>query len=510
MSAGAPVRARERTRPSEVTAWTVLAVTVVAFVVSLVVVALDGHKLSTVDEHVHLDYAYRLHEGVVPLRGMPYSDALVEEWACGVGHEAGDIAYPCGAPEIGPDVLPSGRWSTAYIHYPTYFVGAEALRRGLDATGSGLDAVSAYRLSSAILLGLGVLVTVVGARAAGARGSRLVLASLVPVAASSIAFLGTVVNPMSLALLQGALIAFAGVRWMRTGRGFWWLLAATAFAAGTAVTHSLPVGAFGLAAVVALVGRRRLRVDSPWQPRSWQVAALAAVVVTPVVVWGKVISMRAAVPNDTLYGFAAPGDAASVVSGFFRELTSLHVAWLDTGQLPAQGIVLAPLRAAAGGLTGWVPVLVAGALVLAALGALRRGPAELLAVPGASAGSAASSDRAHVAAAPAADDRALPAADEAPDETEVASHAARGPRLVHPLLLLTVATLLTIVLYPPALRTANVLNFGFDFPIVSRYSIGFGPLLAVLVALLVPGRALPRLLAGVAVVTVLGLSFSWV
>jgi hypothetical protein len=44
---------------------------------------------------------------------------------------------------------------------------------------------------------------------------------------------------------------------------------------------------------------------------------------------------------------------------------------------------------------------------------------------------------------------------------------------------------------------------------VGRYSIGLMPLFAYLVALLVPGRALPRLLAVAAGLVVLGASVWW-
>ena len=208
-------------------------------------------------------------------------------------------------------------------------------------------------------------------------------------------------------------------------------------------------------------------------------------VLIPVLVWGRIIAARAVVSNETLYAFAARGDAMSVASGVVRELTSFHLPWIDTAEFPGAGFFMV-LRSASSGLTPWVGLLVAAVLVLVALRTIRPRPLE---------------------------DPAGPAAEVQGDDeqgTQVLRAVGGATTTLQPLVLLAATTVLTIVLYPPALRLANALNFGFDFPIVSRYTVSFAPMMALLVALLVPGKALPRLLAGVAVVVVLGLSFSWV
>ena len=54
-----------------------------------------------------------------------------------------------------------------------------------------------------------------------------------------------------------------------------------------------------------------------------------------------------------------------------------------------------------------------------------------------------------------------------------------------PLRVLVFGSLLTILLYPPALRVSNALPLGIDFGIVTRYSMAFAPLLVLLVLVLV-------------------------
>ena len=232
-------------------------VAAVAFVtLSMARIAVSGLPLSVVDEHIHLDTAYEVHDGGYPHRGSLMSDAIVQEWACGVGHEAGGTAVPCGDPTLGPDSLPSGRYTSGYIHYPTYFWGGEAFRWLVLPDGGDHGLVDAYRAWSAVVLGLGLLACAAMGLALGLRGAALWAATLLPVAASGTFLLGTVVNPASTAILCGALIAGAGLAWLRRGRGFWWLALATGFASLTAVTDVLPVGAFLLAVLVARLGPR--------------------------------------------------------------------------------------------------------------------------------------------------------------------------------------------------------------------------------------------------------------
>jgi hypothetical protein len=526
-------------RATGVVTWLALAAVVLLTGISLTLAAVARKPLSMIDEHVHLGYAVTLHEGHLPYRGALYPDGVIEEWACGVGHEAGPLPVACGSPDLSADVLPSGRYSTAYIHYPTYFAAGEVWRAVFErVVGDGHAPVTVYRLFSMLCLLAGVGAGIAVARSLGLRGSRLAAASLLPIAAPLVLYLGVIVNPGSAALLNGVLIAGAGIRWMRTGRGFGWLALASAFASLTAVTHSLPVGAFMLAVLAALVGKRwGWRLDGPWRPRWGHLAALGAIVLVPVVVWGRVIAARATVSNGDLFSSMAPTHPATVVTGFFFELAGFHSPWTEIGHFwPGRDeFVTGALRAVAAGLPFWLGALVIGALLLMALRVLPRrafhaadgdGVVAAAAAPGAVPVHPAVTGRtATYAAEPRTGAVAVAVmepltdpltdwvtdldSDHAAESESDALAAAPSTRRLDPLHLLVVCALATFVLYAPALRVSNVLNFGMDFPVVGRYSIGLMPLFAYLVALLVPSRVLIRLLAVAAGLVVVGTSVWW-
>ncbi len=428
--------------------------------------------LSIVDEHAHLDYALRVHDGVVPLRGMEYDQRVVDEWACGVGHEAG-APWTCGDPAASAATLPSGRYTSGYIHYPTYFVAADGFRRALDATGAQLRPLTAYRGFSAVCLVLGVVACAGAARAAGLRGSALVAAALAPSAGGSVLLFGVLVNPVSTAVLCGGLVAWAAVRWVRSGRGFWVVVAASALAAGTAVTSSLPVVAVGAAATFVWWRRRTgRRVDGPWRPHLGHVGLLAAVVLAPVVVWGRVIAARAVVPNAELYGAYPVPPALELLGGGLLELGP-HVAWVDplASRLVGDATVGALARGAAYAATAWLGPVVVVVAVLLLLGVVvvtaRRTPGG-----------------------------------EARDEP--AASVAPASRWAQPAVALVAGTVLALVAHAPLLRISNALTMGIDHPVVARYALALSPLLVLGVLLALRDRRVDRLLATLAVVAVAG------
>ena len=292
-------------RPSRRDAVTLLVVAgfVLYLLVSLMRLAADDHPMSFIDEHTHLDTQFKVHNGTFPHRGSLYGPSMIDEWACGVSHQAGPTLVPCGDPTLGPDDLVSGKYTTGYIHYPTYFVGGEAFRAASDAVTGDRRPIDVYRQFGALMFTFGVIASAVISWRLGLRGSALVAATFVPSAASGILLFGTMVNPMSTALLAGALIGGAALRWMLTGRGFWLVALATAFAASIAVTGSLPAGSVVLAILFALVLRARgIGLDTPWRPRWWHAVVLAVVLVAPILGFGQVIAARATVPDTALYG----------------------------------------------------------------------------------------------------------------------------------------------------------------------------------------------------------------
>ena len=422
-----------------------------------------GGPFSAIDEHVHADTQVRVHDGGFPRRGDLIGQAVVDEWTCRLGHQTIAWEVACGSPEAVPANIPTGPYTAGYIHYPTYFLGGEVFRTGADVVSPGHEPVDTYRRWAAVVLTLGVLASLVLAWRIGIRGAALAAATFAPVAGTPILVFGTIENPTAAATLCGALVAGTGLLWVLTGRGFWWLVAASVVAAGTAVTASLPTGVFVLACLLAMVQRRRGRApDTGWHPRWWHVAVLGVVLLVPVVAFGAWTSARATVDNEALYsgyGFASWSD---VLVGVFFELVTPHVPWAADGNLGSADPDLFQrlLNAVLNGAPFLLVVLVGGALALGAMGVLRRDPDD----PG----------------------------------------AGPGTRQVSPLPLLAGACILGMVLYPPLLRLSNAVNVGIDHPVVSRYSISLLPLLVWVALLQVREHpAYGRVLGAVSAVTVL-------
>lgn len=470
------VSARGRTLRSTATG-VVVTLFVLLFGAGLFSISQDGHPLSVVDEHIHFDTAVKALHGEIPFRGSLLSDETVQEWACGVGHEGGPTTVPCGDARLAPDSIPSGKYSTGYIHYPTYFFLAAGFQPLWAAVTGDHDLLNGFRAFSALILLLGVLASGVFAWLLRLRGGALIAAVSVPVASSMIVVTGVIVNPTSTSVLTGALIAGTGLLWMRRGRGFLWFALAVAFASIIAVTDVLPAGAMLIAMLAVLLGRRFWSAGSPtWRPRWWQFAVTVALVLIPVIVWGRVITARATISNHTLYGFIPPSGKKDVAVGALVELTSLHSPWQETWGIKAQpdGLIARLIHAISEGAPSWITVLVFGGLVFGLLLAQRRQD------PGAGLMGASAA------------------------RSGLGARLREAGRSVSALQLITTGVLLTVILYPPALRISNWLNFGFDFGIVSRYSSAFAPLLAFALLLLVRHRALSWTLAVVGVLTALG------
>ena len=447
---------------------TVAVMLVLYFAVSVIHFALDGHPLSYLDEHVHFDTALKLHAGQLSYRGALVDQGVVHEWACGVGHQAGPPLHGCADPRLSASSLPSGKYTSGYIHYPTYFVLGEFFRWLIDLLPGQHSALSIYRLFSAVCLILGVIASGVAAYALGIRRVGLIAAVTVPVAASTIMVMGGIVNPNSLGVLCGALIAGTGIAWIRRGRGFLWFALAAAFASSVAVVCSLPVGGFLLAMLVTLVARRsgwRVTYEQ-WRPRWWQLATIAALVLAPVVIWGRYIAATATVSNAQVYGAYPFRGWDTLLIGVFAESSLLHSPWTDWDMAMAtgQGFTARLLRAVASGWPVWITALVFAGLVFTVL-------------------------RSNF------------------DERMRFEHTDFTRHNLSPVHLLAIGTLAALILYPALMRVSNVLTFGMDVSIVARYSVAFGPLLIILLLLRVKQRATHWVLSGagaIGMVTVAG------
>lgn len=442
--------------------------------------SVSDHPLSFVDEHTHLDNQFKLHNGTYPLRGSLYGQEVVNIWACDVGHQAGGLPVACGDPQLGADDLISGRYTTGYIHYPTFFVGGEVYRFVADAV-TDAKPLDVYRSYSAFVFLLGLAVCGLLSWRLGLRGAALFAGTFAPAASSQMMLFGTIHNPMSSAILAGALIGYTAIRWVTTGRGFGWVVGTTLLGAITAVTDSLPAGAVLLAVLVALVGRRLgWRSTSGWSPRWWHAGAILAALVVPILAFGQFIARRATTPDSEIYGGYGFDSWTPIFVGAIRELSVFHNPWAEAMILEVtdNNPVKLAIRAMGYGMPETITFLVVGAAALLAFRGLRE----------------AGDDEQGTGQAVA-----TPYDDASHDDTP---STATG-RTFRPLALLAVATLLGISLYPPALRITNAVQAGVDFGIVTRYSMAFAPLL-VWLALLGTRQApwFARVLAGAAAIGV--------
>jgi hypothetical protein len=445
-------------------------------------VAGEGKPFSAIDETVHADTAFKVHHGNYPFRGDKINQETVDTWSCYTGHAYVDWTARCHSKQSRPNLIPSGSYTTGYIHYPTYFLGGEVFRQIHDRVlGAPRYEIDSYRQYAAVVTLLGVVACAAMAWLIGLRGSSLLAAALTPVAAGGILVFATMVNPMSMAPLCGALVAGTGIRWMTTGRGFWWLAAATAFAAGVAVTSSLPGGVFLIACLIGLVARwRGHEFTGGWIPRWWHAGVLAAILVVPIVVFSLWTSSRATMTNDEIYAGYVLADWSKVLLGVWGEVFSLHDPWSDDSELIPASLSLPRAYARNAGISLPLPITVA------VLGGLLAGAA----------GAAGTVLRRTSGNRPALDDDA-PA-----DDTVVEAPAPR--RAASPLRLLSVSALLGFLLYPPLLRLSNAVNVGIDHPIVSRYSISLAPLFVLVVLLLFKDHPwFARVLGALATISVL-------
>lgn len=449
----------------------VIALFIALFSGGLFVLARDGHPLSVIDEHVHFDTAVEAGKGEIPYRGTLLGPELIKEWSCGVGHEGGELPYPCGDPRNTADAIPSGKYSTGYGHYPTYFFAAAGFQKLYEAVSGDQSLLDGFRVFSALTMVLGVIALAVFGWLVGLRGWRLIAATTAPVATSMVVFTGTIVNPTSVSVLTGALIAGTGLLWIQRGRGFLWFALAVAFASSIAVTAVLAAGGFGIAMLVVLLsGKRPWFGEVTWRPRWWQLGVLAVLILGPVIAWGRFIAARATVANEALYSFLPPSGKKDILVGAMLELSLLHSPWRETHGIKSQpdSFIGRLLHSFSEGAPIWIGVLVFGAIVIGVVfsrSALGRASqtTELLPAPS-------------------------------------AATTAHRPELI----LVAIGTLATVVLYPPALRILNWFNFGFDFPIVDRYSSALTPVLVLLALMLVCDKWFAAVLASVSLVTAIG------
>ena len=288
----------------------------------------DHQALSHIDELQHMDYTLKspFH---VPRHGDTIGQEAMEEAACrGIDyplrlsidalndwlHLTGERGVPQLSPDsvvrvqlppcrsllLAPELFPNSGLNTASPHPPVYYT-ATALGGAVIEAAPGVDSpVSAARLMGILWLGAAAVVLWYVLASLGA--SMWVKSLLIAMLAVSPTVLHetSIINPDTTALLGGALVLAAALRWENKRAPGWLLPLAALVAVWLKFTNSVAVGA----AVTYLVIRAWQQRDNATPSRIKSLAAVtgASVILTAVsiVTWSSVQDARGHIPAEQL------------------------------------------------------------------------------------------------------------------------------------------------------------------------------------------------------------------
>ena len=288
----------------------------------------DHPALSHIDELQHMDYTLKspFH---VPRHGDAIGQAAMEEAACrgidyplrlGIdalgdwlhltGERGVETLNPgsvpraqlplCGSLLLAPEQFPNSGLNTASPHPPVYYT-ATALGAAVIEAAPGVDSpVSGARLMGIFWLGAAAVVLWYALGGLGASlWSKTLLIGLLAVS-PRVLHASSIINPDTTALLGGALVLAAAVRW-DAGRAPGWLLPLASLAAvWLKFTNSVAVGA----AAVYLAVRAWQHRDSLTRQHLRRLAAVAgtAVVLTAasIFIWSAAQDARGHIPAEQL------------------------------------------------------------------------------------------------------------------------------------------------------------------------------------------------------------------
>ena len=213
--------------------------------------------LSPVDELQHLDYLDRISHGEIVRVGDRVGQLAMSTQACRSIDADAHERIPCrpGHPYSPGDFQEMG-YNTADIHPPLYYLLTSLPARGLTAVGLAPDLLVAGRVVGGLWLGTGLFVLWLLMEHLGVwRTQRVAVLTLVATTPAVVHASGTV-NPDATALLAGALMALAVVRWEAGKLRTPWLIAPAAFAAALKATNALGIGAVSLYLIIRGVQAR--------------------------------------------------------------------------------------------------------------------------------------------------------------------------------------------------------------------------------------------------------------
>ncbi|MCD9623367.1 hypothetical protein [Rhabdothermincola salaria] len=267
-------------------------------------------ELSPIDEAQHLDSLIRIPRGDLIGSGERMGQETLRIQTCqridSPFDEAVPPCQPADGPYLDPATFQEEGYNTAFIHPPTYYMVGGVLARGIDVVLPGdHDLLTTGRLAGLTwvvgsVVFLWLLLAELGAGLLG-RSSLILLA----VTAPTVLHASATINPDGTALLTGAALLWATLRWERGRMTTWVPLALVGLAAAIKVTNLVGVAVVVAYLVVRAVnstdeeGLRSTRFglkERFWQPesRARRLLTMAGglVVVVGVVSFGWFVAQR--------------------------------------------------------------------------------------------------------------------------------------------------------------------------------------------------------------------------
>ncbi|MPV38966.1 hypothetical protein [Georgenia subflava] len=113
----------------------------------------NGPGLSALDEHTHLDYAWKVAQGELPRAGSELSDLTLEEWSCRGQENIPDALPECAqADDADAADYPAEGENYNYWHPPGYYAVTAVLAELATALPLGLTFTTAARLTGGLWL----------------------------------------------------------------------------------------------------------------------------------------------------------------------------------------------------------------------------------------------------------------------------------------------------------------------------------------------------------------------
>jgi hypothetical protein len=236
--------------------------------------------LSPIDELQHLDYLDQASRFDLVQPGERVGELAMREEACRGIDAPGFVTPPCNAPELSPEQFQELGINTASSHPPVYYTVAGLGARFIDAL-PGIDSfLTAGRLTGALFLAAGAVLTYVLARRLRARAPAAMGAAGLVVTTPVVLHSSAVVNNDAPSLLIGAGVVLAALA-VAEGRLHPWCLALLAMVATSLKVTNLAVVGCALLILLMSSGVRALS-----DPRSSRFKAATTFLLWPVAIGG--------------------------------------------------------------------------------------------------------------------------------------------------------------------------------------------------------------------------------